>query len=60
MTGVDPRPLPPREPLPEDCCGGGCANCVYIGYGRALEQYRDVVLAWQLRNPRSGNPDEAG
>jgi hypothetical protein len=54
-TSADPKPLPPREPLPEDCCGGGCSNCVYIRFGVALERYREALLAWQLRNPDSGN-----
>ena len=46
MTTSDPKPVPPREPLPEDCCGGGCANCVYIRFGVALERYREALLAF--------------
>ncbi|HZM46574.1 MAG TPA: oxidoreductase-like domain-containing protein [Burkholderiales bacterium] len=55
MTAADSRPVSPREPLPEDCCGGGCANCVYIRYGVALERYREALREWQLRHPDCGN-----
>ena len=47
----DPRPLPPREPLAEECCGGGCAPCVYDRYYEALERYRETLRLWQLRQP---------
>ena len=47
----DPRPLPPREPAPEECCGGGCEPCVYDRYNDALERYRDALQAWLQRHP---------
>jgi hypothetical protein len=34
---LPPRPTPPR---PEDCCGGGCVNCIYVIYD-------DALLAWE-------------
>jgi hypothetical protein len=48
---ADPEPQPPREPLPDDCCGGGCAPCVYDRYYDALEHYREAHRLWRLRNP---------
>ena len=53
MTGdpADPKPQPPREPLAEECCGGGCAPCVYDRYYDALERYRESLRVWQLRHP---------
>jgi hypothetical protein len=48
---TDPRPTPPLEPLPEECCGGGCDPCVYDRYYDALERYREALRLWQLRQP---------
>ena len=45
-----PPPVPPREPLPEECCGKGCSPCVFDSYAEALEKYRIALEAW--RNPK--------
>ena len=39
--------LPPRpvEPSPEECCGRGCENCVYVYYERALFRWQEKVAA---------------
>jgi len=34
------KPVPPREPAPEECCGKGCTPCVYDLYDAALERYK--------------------
>jgi hypothetical protein len=34
---LPPRPTPPR---PEDCCGSGCVQCIYVIYD-------DALLAWE-------------
>jgi hypothetical protein len=34
---LPPRPEPPR---PEDCCGSGCVQCIYVIYD-------DALLAWE-------------
>jgi hypothetical protein len=47
----DPRPLPPREPELEDCCGTGCVNCVFDMYEIAQENYERALVAWRLRHP---------
>jgi hypothetical protein len=51
----EPEPQPPREPLPEECCGGGCSPCVYDRYYDALERYREALRLWQIQHPVSGS-----
>jgi hypothetical protein len=46
----DPRPLAPREPALEECCGTGCVLCVFDTYQIALENYERALAAWQARN----------
>ncbi len=40
------RPLAPRQPLPEECCGKGCTPCVLDLYAEALEKYRAALENW--------------
>ncbi len=47
----DPRPLPPREPELNECCGSGCEPCVFDRYHAALERYEEALAAWQARHP---------
>jgi hypothetical protein len=49
--GADPRPMPPREPGIEECCGSGCEPCVFDRYNEALERYHDALAAWLQRHP---------
>jgi hypothetical protein len=51
---LDPRPLPPREPELEDCCGTGCVMCVFDVYQIAREQYELALAAWLQRHPDAG------
>jgi hypothetical protein len=55
---ADPRPLPPREPALEECCGGGCSPCVFDRYADALERYREALQSWLGRHPEA-LPDPA-
>ena len=48
---ADPRPLPPREPELEDCCGTGCVMCVFDAYQIALENHEAALKAWEARHP---------
>ncbi len=43
----DPPPLPPVEPDPADCCGGGCVNCVFDTYDAALARYKRELEEWR-------------
>jgi len=53
----DPRPEPPKEPELEDCCGTGCAVCVFDAYQFALENYERALKAWEARHPElAGQP----
>ncbi|KAJ7514206.1 hypothetical protein O6H91_23G033100 [Diphasiastrum complanatum] len=38
---------PPEKPLPGDCCGNGCTNCVWDMYFDELEQYNKRKEAMQ-------------
>ncbi len=58
---TDPRPLPPEEPLPTDCCGSGCPVCVLDTYTEDLHRYRADLVAWRERHPEAGDAaDDAG
>lgn len=56
---MDPKPVPPTEPEPWECCGSGCDPCVYDRYWEALTNYETALRAWQVRNPEStDNPQD--
>lgn len=62
MTGApnDPRPVPPREPDLEECCGSGCDPCVFDRYHAALERYRAELAEWLRAHPEAaGDRGEA-
>ena len=47
----DPRPIPPEQPLPSDCCDSGCDPCVHDSYSEELQYYRQQLAKWLERNP---------
>ncbi|MGH8676539.1 MAG: oxidoreductase-like domain-containing protein [Burkholderiales bacterium] len=48
---LPPRPQPPA---PGDCCGGGCALCVFDLYERELEQWRQRISEIEARERKGG------
>ncbi|KAK0400255.1 hypothetical protein QR680_003424 [Steinernema hermaphroditum] len=40
---------PPDAPFPEECCGRGCANCVWIDYADELMEFFDKGGAEEAR-----------
>ena len=42
---ASPAELPPKPQAPEpgDCCGGGCARCVFDVYDEMLERWQRQV-----------------
>jgi hypothetical protein len=51
VPDADPAPRRPPEPDAADCCGEGCARCVYDLYEEALERYQAELAAWRARHP---------
>jgi len=49
MPAFDPPPRPPTEPDAAECCGEGCARCVFDVYEVALDSYRSALALWQAR-----------
>ena len=47
----DPRPTPPEQPLPSECCDSGCSPCVWDLYSEELAHYRQELADWQARHP---------
>lgn len=45
----DPRPTPPQQPEPEDCCRSGCTPCVFDLYEEELQRYRERLAEWESR-----------
>src|SRR5258705_4164707 len=44
MSDIDETVMEmPREPASSECCGGGCATCVY-------DVYEKKLAAWRLKN----------
>jgi hypothetical protein len=43
---LPPKPVPPE---PGECCGGGCARCVFDVYEEMLELWRRQVVDIQQR-----------
>lgn len=44
-----PRPQPPRQPEPEECCRSGCIPCVFDLYDEALARYEVSLARWKAR-----------
>ncbi len=51
-------PVPPTEPEPWECCGGGCEPCVYDRYWEALTRYEEALKAWEARDKGPSASDD--
>ena len=49
---ADPRPTPPEEPGPGECCESGCDPCVHDLYAEELAEYRRQLAGWLERHPQ--------
>jgi hypothetical protein len=58
---ADPPPLRPVEPAAADCCGEGCARCVFDIHDDAMARYALELAAWRARHPqRASDRPESG
>lgn len=46
---------PPEVPFDEDCCQGGCQNCVWDVYYEALAEYKEQLA----KNTQNSLSDDA-
>jgi len=47
---TDPISRPPAKPVPPDsgeCCGIGCAPCIWDYYHQALHRWQQKMAAWE-------------
>lgn len=49
LNGTHTAPVRPAEPEASDCCGDGCARCVFDVYEEALDAYQIALAAWRAR-----------
>jgi hypothetical protein len=42
---------PPRRPEPYECCGRGCSPCIFDYYNKALDRWRQAMIARGLEPP---------
>lgn len=47
---ADPRPLPPRRPGNDECCGSGCIPCIFDLYDEQMQRYEEALAAWEKRH----------
>ncbi|KRX02855.1 hypothetical protein PPERSA_04058 [Pseudocohnilembus persalinus] len=46
---VPQKPIKPEEPDPEECCGQGCAVCVWDLYYEKLDKYEEELQIWESK-----------
>ena len=45
----------PLEPEVADCCGDGCARCIFDIYEEALARFEVDLAAWHARQRQRGD-----
>ena len=51
-SSADRQPVRPLKPEIADCCGDGCARCVFDIYEEALARFEVDLAAWRARQPQ--------
>jgi hypothetical protein len=46
----DPMPEPPERPDLDACCGNGCDPCIFDLHDLAMDEHRQALHAWRIRN----------
>jgi hypothetical protein len=49
----------PEEPDPADCCGSGCARCIFDIHDEAMQRYREALRQWQRQVPDKPDSGDA-
>ncbi|MCP5157852.1 MAG: hypothetical protein H6974_16330 [Gammaproteobacteria bacterium] len=44
--------MPPKPPIPGECCERGCENCVWVFYYEAQRRYEAALLLDQIESDR--------
>jgi len=44
-----PPPIPPKPPVPGECCERGCEMCMWDYYYQAQTRYEAAYADWQQR-----------
>jgi len=53
MVSPDHPPIPPKPPVPGECCGRGCEMCMWDYYYQAQRRYETTDAEWQQRQAGS-------
>jgi hypothetical protein len=53
----DPMPTPPEAPDLDACCNSGCSPCVFDLHDLAMDDYRQALRAWRLRQAPAPPPN---
>ncbi len=57
---ADPMPQPPEPPDINDCCGNGCAPCIFDTHDLAMDAHRQLLRAWQARQDMKDTQKPSG
>jgi hypothetical protein len=43
---LPPKPIPPKPPVPGECCERGCEMCMWTYYYQARQRYEVAEAEW--------------
>ena len=58
-VSYDPRPQPPEQPGDDECCRSGCDPCIFDLYQQELQQYRESLAQWEVRQAARQSGEDA-